>query len=71
MSPQLTASQAVREMRAMGFKLNVPDLMDGIEQGYYPFGRIKRRGATGRRTPEIYRVDFERWIKEKTGGITE
>ena len=67
MSPQMSASECVKVMREAGFRISVMTLMDGLENGYYPFGRIKSIGGTGRRTPEIYRGDFERWLKEKLG----
>lgn len=67
LKPQMSASECVEAMRTVGFRISVMALMDGLEEGYYPFGRIKSRGVTGRRTPEIYRGDFERWLKEKLG----
>jgi hypothetical protein len=65
--PVMTLSECVRVMREAGFRTSEKAIADGIEKGYYPFGRIKGVGPTGRRATEIYRVKFEAWMQEMTG----
>lgn len=52
-------------LREHGIRLSPTTICDGIEQGVYPFGRIKHVGRTGRRATEIYRKDLMDWIKSK------
>lgn len=70
-SPTMTLNECATEMRNHGIRCSEMDVADAIEHGIYPFGRVKRVGNTGRRTFEIWRVDFERWLKERTGGESE
>lgn len=60
----ISATEAVRLLRERGVRMSVPRLIHGIEAGYYSFGRVTGYGATGRRTVEIYRKDFEKWMEE-------
>lgn len=64
-TPTMTLKDCATEMRDCGIRCTEMDIADAIESGIYPFGRVKRRGNTGRRTLEIWRVDFERWLAEK------
>lgn len=64
-TPMMTLKDCVVEMRTYGIKCKEMDVADAIEDGTYPFGRLKRVGNTGRRTFEIWRVDFERWLRER------
>lgn len=68
-APTMTLKDCTEAMRGYGIPCTERDIADAIEQGIYPFGRIKRRGTTGRRTFEIWRVDFERWLSERTRGM--
>lgn len=69
--PIMTLSECVSEMREYGIPCSPMDVGDAIENRIYPFGRVKAAGKTGRRTFEIWRVDFERWLKERIGGENE
>ena len=64
----VTATEAAAVLRSKGMKITVKRLVDGIQEGVYPFGRIVSTGDTGRRSVEIFRGDLERFIKEKMGG---
>lgn len=66
--PTLTMQECCTLMRNNGFRVSAPTLKAGFKSGYYPFGRVKSVGPTGREAMEIYRIDVERWIREKTGG---
>lgn len=61
----LSLTECATEMRRHGIPCNSRDIGNAIESGVYPFGRVKREGKTGRRTFEIWRVDFEAWLKSK------
>lgn len=67
MNPTMTLSEVVTAMRKAGFKTSETAVADAIETGRYPFGHVVGRGKTGRRKFEIFRVDFEKWLKEKIG----
>ena len=54
------------EMRSAGIRCSMKVISDGIATGAYPFGRVVNVGETGRRTLEIFRVDFESWLASKT-----
>lgn len=64
MSITVTATEAVRQLREAGMHMTVARLVDGIESGSYPFGRIVRAGPTGRRTVEIFRKDLQAWLEQ-------
>lgn len=64
MKPTLTAKEAATEMRRAGFRISEQALINGIEYGAYPFGDIVSVGASGRRTVQIFRSAFEKWLKE-------
>lgn len=53
------------EMREAGIRCSMKVISDGIATGAYPFGRVVNVGETGRRTVEIFRVDFESWLASK------
>lgn len=62
----MTATECVNEMRAYGIPCNMKSLMDGIEKGFYPFGRILfPDSGSSRRNVQIFRVDFEAFIRSK------
>ena len=62
----MTVREVYYAMRAVGIRCNPTMISAGIESGAYPFGRIVNTGETGRRTTEIFRVDFEAWLESKT-----
>lgn len=64
--PIMTLKECVSEMRDAGIPCSERSIADSIELGIYQFGRVKHVGKTGRRTIEIWRVDFERWLKCRT-----
>lgn len=68
MNPTMTLKDCVEAMRDANIRCSEAGVADAIELGIYRFGRIKHVGKTGRRTVEIWRVDFERWLSERTSG---
>ena len=65
--PKLTMSllNVYHAMREAGIPCSPKKISAGIQSGAYPFGRVVSVGETGRRTIEIYRVDFEAWLETK------
>lgn len=61
----LSVTECAAEMRKHGIPCSTRNIGDAIANGIYPFGRVKCEGATGRRTFEIWRVDFEAWLRSK------
>lgn len=61
----MTVREVYYAMRAAGIRCNTTMISAGIASGAYPFGRVVNTGETGRRTLEIYRVDFEAWLESK------
>lgn len=61
----MTVREVYYAMRAAGIKCNTKMISAGIACGAYPFGRVVSTGETGRRTLEIFRVDFEAWLESK------
>ncbi len=59
----MTATECVEVLRKHGVRLTVKTLVDGLEAGAYPFGRVTSGGE--RRMVEIYRVDFCEWLHSK------
>lgn len=62
-NPTMTAAEATARMRDAGFRISVPSLIAGIEQGKYPFGIVINMQ---KRVVEIYTLDLERWLRSKT-----
>lgn len=62
----MTLMEVYEEMRAAGIPCNPTRISAGIASGAYPFGRVVSVGETGRRTLEIFRIDFEAWLESKT-----
>lgn len=69
--PNMTLKECTEAMRDVGIRCTETSIADAIELGIYQFGRVKHIGKTGRRTIEIWRVDFEKWLKERIGGESE
>lgn len=63
----MTLNECATAMRDRGIPCSPARIADCIESGVYTFGRLVRSGKTGRRTFEIWRVDFEQWLAEKMG----
>lgn len=61
----MTLRDVYYEMREAGIRCSMKVISDGIATGAYPFGRVVNEGETGRRTLQIFRVDFEAWLKSK------
>lgn len=61
----MTLREVYYAMRKEGIRCNVKMISAGIASGAYPFGRVVNVGETGRRTVEIFRVDFESWLESK------
>lgn len=68
-NPTMNLHECAATMRDFGIPCSEKEIADAIECCAYPFGRIKSVGKTGRRTVEIWRVDFERWLAERTGNL--
>lgn len=61
----MTLREVYHEMQGAGIRCSMKVISDGIATGAYPFGRVVNVGETGRRTLEIFRVDFETWLRSK------
>lgn len=61
----MTCREAYYAMREAGIRSSPERIAAGIESGYYPFGTVVNVGETGRRTIEIYSVDFYAWLETK------
>jgi hypothetical protein len=68
----MTIMDVYRAMRDAGISSSPARISAGIASGAYPFGKVIATGETGRRTVEIYRVDFDAWLATKTptAGVT-
>ena len=64
-NPMVTATEAASIMRSAGIRTSATRIVDGIESGAYPFGRIVSVGPNGRRVTEIFRKDFYEFLREK------
>ena len=66
-TPRLTMTllEVYHEMREAGIPCTPKRISAGIETGAYPFGRVVAVGETGRKTLEIFRVDFEAWLETR------
>lgn len=64
----MTLRDVYYEMREAGIRCSMKVISDGIATGAYPFGRVVNIGETGRRTVQIFRVDFEAWLASKMPG---
>lgn len=64
--PTMTLKECAEEMRSHGFRTSERTIAAGISIGHYPFGGVVATGKTGRRTFEISKVKFQRWIEENT-----
>lgn len=62
---KMTLMEVYQEMRSAGISSSPKAISAGVACGAYPFGRVVSTGETGRRTLEIYRVDFEAWLETK------
>ena len=61
----MTVREVVKEMREAGIHCSDRIVSDGIALGIYPFGTVVNTGETGRRTLNIFRVDFDAWLQSK------
>lgn len=61
----MTIHDVYNAMRSAGICTSPTRISAGITSGAYPFGRVVATGETGRKTFEIFRVDFERWLESK------
>ena len=61
----MTVREVYYAMREAGIRSSPERISAGIASGAYPFGKVINTGETGRRTLEIYRVDFEAWLATK------
>ena len=61
----MTVFDVYYAMRAAGIRTSPQRISAGIASGAYPFGRVVSVGETGRKTLEIYRVDFLNWLETK------
>ena len=61
----MTVLDVYHDMREAVISTNPARISAGIASGAYPFGRVVATGETGRKTFEIFRVDFEAWLESK------
>ena len=61
----MTIREVYYAMREAGIPCNTTSVSAGIECGAYPFGRVVNKGETGRKTFEIFKVDFYAWLETK------
>ena len=61
----MTLREVYYAMRDAGISCNPEMISAGIASGAYPFGRVVSVGETGRRTLEIFKVDFYAWLDTK------
>lgn len=61
----MTLLEVYHAMRDAGIPCTPKRISAGIETGAYPFGRVVAVGETGRKTLEIFRVDFYAWLESK------
>lgn len=66
----MNVTEVMTEMRKAGIHCTTNTIADGIAMGVYPFGRISNVGRTGRRTLEIFRVDFYAWLESKAQPVS-
>lgn len=66
----MSLNECVATMRESGIPCSPRLVGDAIEQGIYPFGRVKCAGKTGKRAFEIFTCDFERWLKSLQEGVS-
>lgn len=67
----MTLQDVYSEMREAGIPCSFKSISAGITCGAYPFGRVVAVGETGRKTFEIFRVDFEAWLDSKIPRSTQ
>ena len=67
----MTVREVLYAMRAAGIQCNEQIISNGIATGAYPFGQVVNTGPTGRRTLQIFRVDFNAWLDSKTPKKTD
>lgn len=61
----MTLMDVYYAMREAGISISPTRISAGIACGAYPFGRVVCVGETGRRTLEIFRVDFDAWLETR------
>ena len=61
----MTLMEVYYAMREAGISISPTRISAGIACGAYPFGRVVCVGETGRRTLEIFRVDFDTWLETR------
>lgn len=61
----MTVNDVAKLFRSYGIPIELGRLADDIASGVYPFGRLVKTSATGRRTFEIWRVDVEAFLQSK------
>lgn len=61
----MTLMDVYYAMREAGIPNTPTRISAGIASGAYPFGRVVCVGETGRRTLEIFRVDFDAWLETR------
>lgn len=66
----MTIGDVAALFRSYGIPIELGRLADDIASGAYPFGRVVRVSASGRRTFEIWRVDVEAFLQSKIPSCT-
>lgn len=61
----MTIQDVCKLFRSYGIPMETTRLAEDIATGVYPFGRLVKTSANGRRTFEIWRCDVEAFIESK------
>ena len=61
----MTIMEVYLAMRNAGIPSSPKKISASIASGAYPFGRVVNVGETGRKTIEVFRVDFQSWLESK------
>ena len=67
MKPVMTLEEVAQGMRSVGIPISKKAISDGIQDGTYPFGRVRSQGPTGRCCFEISRMKFNQWLNAEFG----
>ncbi len=67
MRPIMTLDEVAQGMRSVGIPTSKKAISEGIQNGTYPFGRVRSQGPTGRCTFEISRMKFYQWLEAEFG----
>lgn len=64
---QMTVNEVMADMRQHGMPMSPGKFNLMVDAGFFPFVKILRVSAGGRRTQVIFRRDYEAWRDEQLG----